>query len=135
MMGPRRKPDVTRESAAEREMRDQEVLRANKELAAYFQGRRTEREARAALKIIKAFVRGRERQDASNRPQLPRAHVAKPPKEIPNRKAASDGGERRRQKPRRKPRGTWSKSDRAAIEPTVHPDLPGSSESDERAPE
>ena len=134
-MGQRRKPDVTLESAAEREMRDQEVLRANKELAAYFQGRRTEREARAALKIIKAFVRGRERRDASSRPRLPLAHVAKPPKEITNRKAASDGGERRRQKPRRQPQGTWSKSDRAAIEPPVNPDLPGSSESDERAPE
>ncbi len=42
-------------------MRDQEVVRANRELAAYFNGERTEREARAALKIIKAFVRDRER--------------------------------------------------------------------------
>jgi hypothetical protein len=135
MMGQRRKPDVTRESAAEREMRDQEVLRANKELAAYFQGRRTEREARAALKIIKAFVRGRERRDASTRPQLPRAHVTKPPKEIANRKAASDGGERRRPKPRRKPQGPWSKSVGTASDPPVKPELPGSSDSDERAPE
>ena len=134
-MGQRRKPGVTRESAAQREMRDQEVLRANKELAAYFQGRRTEREARAALKTIKAFVRGRERQDASSRPQLPRAHAAKPPKEITNRKAATDGGERRLQKPRRKPKGTWSKSVRATIEPPVRPELPGSSDSDERAPD
>jgi hypothetical protein len=52
-------------------MRDQEVLRANKELAAYFKGRRTEREARAALKTIKAFVRDRERLDPSERPPLP----------------------------------------------------------------
>jgi hypothetical protein len=52
-------------------MRDQEVLRANRELAAYFKGRRTEREARAALKIIKAFVRDRERRDTKNRPPLP----------------------------------------------------------------
>lgn len=51
--------------------RDQEVLRANRELAAYFRGRRTEREARAALKIIKAFVRDRERQEAKARPPLP----------------------------------------------------------------
>lgn len=52
-------------------MRDQEVLRANKELAAYFRGNRTEREARAALKIIKAFVRDRERRDVGSRPPLP----------------------------------------------------------------
>jgi hypothetical protein len=38
-MGQRRKPGVTRESATEQEMRDQEVLRANRELAAYFKGR------------------------------------------------------------------------------------------------
>jgi hypothetical protein len=52
-------------------MRDQEVVRANRELAAYFKGRRTEREARAALKIIKAFIRDRERQDPQKRPALP----------------------------------------------------------------
>jgi hypothetical protein len=55
----------------ERAMRDQEVLRANKELAAYFKGQRIEREARAALKIIKAFVRGREELDPKSRPALP----------------------------------------------------------------
>ena len=60
----------------EQEMRDQEVLRANRELAAYFKGRRTEREARAALKIIKAFVRDRERQDAKDRRPLPRRSAA-----------------------------------------------------------
>jgi len=59
------------DSPADREMRNQEVLRANRELAAYFRGRRTEREARAALKIIKAFVRERERRDPSSRPPLP----------------------------------------------------------------
>ena len=59
------------ESPADREMRDQEVLRANRELAAYFRGRRTEREARAALKIIKAYVRERERRDPASRPPLP----------------------------------------------------------------
>ena len=52
-------------------MRDQEVVRANRELAAYFKGKRTEREARAALKIIKAFVRDRERGDARSRRPLP----------------------------------------------------------------
>jgi len=77
----RRKPGVSRESAAEQKMRDQEVVRANKELAAYFKGRRTEREARAALKIIKAFVRDRERRDAKSRPPLPGADVAKKSKE------------------------------------------------------
>ena len=58
-------------TVAEREMRDQEVLRANRELASYFKGQRTEREARAALKIIKAFVRARERQDPRQRSPLP----------------------------------------------------------------
>jgi hypothetical protein len=60
-MGQRPKTRGTRENALEQNMRDQEVLRANRELAAYFKGQRTEREARAALKIIKAFVRDRER--------------------------------------------------------------------------
>ena len=53
------------------DIRDQEVARANKELAAYFKGRRTEREARAALKIVKAFIRERERVEASIRRPLP----------------------------------------------------------------
>ena len=57
-------------------MRDQEVLRANRELAAYFRGNRTEREARAALKIIKAFVRDRERRDVGSRPPLPGTRTA-----------------------------------------------------------
>src|SRR5712692_7209130 len=133
-MGQGRKTGVTRESAAEQEMRDQEVLRANRELAAYFKGRRTEREARAALKIIKAFVRDRERRDARSRP-LPGANVAKTSKAVSNRKAASDGGERHRRKPRRKAQGTLSKSVRAAIEPEVNPKHPQSLDSDERTPE
>ena len=58
-------------SAATAEMRDQEVLRATRELAAYFKGLRTEREARAALKIIKAFVKQRERSEADRRRPLP----------------------------------------------------------------
>ena len=61
--------------SGEQEMRDREVVRANRELAAYFKGQRTEREARAALKIIKAFVRDRERQDARHRRPLP-GHAA-----------------------------------------------------------
>jgi hypothetical protein len=79
-MSQRRQPGLTRESA-DQEMRDQEVLRANRELAAYFKGRRTEREARAALKIIKAFIRDRERTDARSRPALPGATVPRTPKE------------------------------------------------------
>ena len=55
----------------EHEIRAQEVLRASRELAAYFKGRRTEREARAALKIIKAFVKARERMPVDRRPSLP----------------------------------------------------------------
>ena len=78
-MGQRRKPDIERDSAAEQELRDHEVIRANRELAAYFRGRRTEREARAALKIIKAFVRDREHQDIKNRPPLPGVQAIKPP--------------------------------------------------------
>ncbi len=47
---------VTQNSAAEREMRGQEVLRANRELAAYFKGRRTEREARVTGEIQRELV-------------------------------------------------------------------------------
>ncbi|HEY6212207.1 MAG TPA: hypothetical protein VIW45_07970 [Vicinamibacterales bacterium] len=66
----------------EQAMRDQEVLRANRELAAYFKGKRTGREAKAALKIIKAFVRDRERQPAKDRAPLPgAAPVPSKPKE------------------------------------------------------
>lgn len=133
-MGQRRKPGVIREST-EQAMRDQEVLRANRELAAYFKGRRTEREARAALKIIKAFVRDREHRDAKNRPPLPGADVAGTPKEVPNRKAASAGGERPQRKPRRKPQDKTTKSLTASIEPQVNPESPQLSESDERTPE
>jgi len=60
-----------RQSMAGSDLRDQEVLRANKELAAYFRGLRTEREARGALKIIKAFIRERERVDQTKRRPLP----------------------------------------------------------------
>ena len=74
----RREAAVAGHGAGEQEMRDQEVLRANRELAAYFKGRRTGREARAALKIIKAFVRHRERQDAKSRPPLPGARATPP---------------------------------------------------------
>ena len=75
-------------------MRDQEVLRANRELAAYFKGRRTEREARAALKIIKAFVRDRERQDVKSRAPLPGLAPSKPA--AADRAAAAKNPRRRR---------------------------------------
>jgi len=128
-MGQRREPGVNRENAADQEMRDQEVLRANKELAAYFKGQRTGREARAALKIIKAFVRDRERRDARSRPPLPGADVAKTPKKVARRKAASAGGERR--KPRRKSHDKSSRRVTASIKPQDHPKSPQLPESDE----
>ncbi len=131
-MGQRRKTGLTRESAVEQNMRDQEVLRANRELAAYFKGQRTEREARAALKIIKAFIRDRERRDASSRPPLPGADVAKTPKEAARPKIVSDGGERHRRKLRRKPQDKLSRSTTASIEPQVNPEPPQLSESDGR---
>ena len=133
-MDQRHKPGVTRESAAERAMRDEEVLRANRELAAYFKGRRTEREARAALKTIKAFVRNRERLDPSSRSALPGADSAKTPKKVRNRKAASDGGGRDRRTPPRKAHGKLSKSAAVPSEPKVRPESEVSPESDERTP-
>jgi hypothetical protein len=134
-MRQRRKTGVTRESAVEQNMRDQEVLRANRELAAYFKGQRTEREARAALKIIKAFIRDRERREASGRPPLPGADLAKMPKEAARPKIASDGGERYRRKLRRKPQGKSSRRVTASIDPQVNPEPPQLPESDERTPE
>ena len=64
--------------ASEQALRNEEVLRALRELAAYFRGKRTEREARAALKIIKAFVRARERLSPKHRPPLPGAAARRP---------------------------------------------------------
>ena len=74
------------------DLRDQEVMRANRELAAYFRGQRTEREARAALKIIKAFIRDRQHTDPTKLRPLPgagRTQAAKPqkPRKKPNRAA------------------------------------------------
>ena len=90
-MGQRQKPATPR--ADEQATRDQEVLRANRELAAYFKGRRTEREARAALKIIKAFVRSREDLDPKSRPALPGAGTTQT--------AKKRADPRRRAKPRK----------------------------------
>ena len=72
-------------------MRDQEVLRATRELAAYFKGLRTEREARAALKIIKGFIKHRERSDAARRRPLPGLEAAPAPKQVATRKRKKAG--------------------------------------------
>jgi hypothetical protein len=133
-MDQRHKSGVTRESAAERAMRDEEVLRANGELAAYFKGRRTEREARAALKTIKAFIRNRERLDSGSRPPLPGADSAKTPKKGANRKAASDGGGRHRRTPPRNAHGKLSKSAVVSSESDVRAPSEVSPESDEGTP-
>jgi hypothetical protein len=139
-MGQGRKSVVPREGPDEQGMRDQEVLRATRELAAYFKGRRTEREARAALKIIKAFVRDRERRDARSRPPLPGfpglpgvpgVKIAKAPKGVTNRAAARDTGERPRRKRRRKPRDQSAN----AIEPQVSLEPSELSERDQRTSE
>ena len=77
-----RKKSVRHSEGADTDVRNQEVTRANRELAAYFRGKRTEREARAALKIIKAFIRDREKIEPSKRRPLPGAEpsrVTKPP--------------------------------------------------------
>ena len=140
-MGQGRKSIAPRDGADEQGMRDQEVLRANRELAAYFKGRRTEREARAALKIIKAFVRDRERRDARSRPPLPgfpglpELNVAKAPKGVTNRGAARDTGERPRRKRRRKPRDESSYRTAPSTESQVSLEPSESSGRDERTPE
>ena len=108
-----RKRGTGGDSAAEQEMREQEVLRANRELAAYFRGRRTEREARAALKIIKAFVRDREKVSPKDRRPLPGAGSSRTAKPVPARKADTKPEKRRRRSPRR------SKQDKPAIESPV----------------
>ena len=74
-----RKGTVNHGDGADSDVRNQEVMRANRELAAYFKGRRTEREARAALKIIKAFIRDREKIDPAKRRPLPGAEAAPAP--------------------------------------------------------
>ena len=73
----RRTKDVPKGNRTAPELQDQDVVRANKELAAYFKGQRTEREARGALKIVKAFIRDRERIDPAKRRPLPGAESPK----------------------------------------------------------
>jgi len=129
-MGQRRKSDNTRDPA-EQELRDQEVLRANRELAAYFKGQRTEREARAALKIIKAFVRDRERRDAASRPPLP--GLAKGATEPAKRKSGNAHAKRTSRKPRRTIvlRSVKSKNAAVAAEAGVASDVAQVSPSEE----
>jgi hypothetical protein len=123
MSGGRRKLHATADRAAEDQMRDQEVLRANRELAAYFKGRRTEREARAALKIIKAFIRDRERRDVSSRPPLPGADATKTPKELAKRKIVSAAGEWSRRERPHKPQEKSSGRVPASVEAELNPEL------------
>jgi hypothetical protein len=94
-MNTSRKGPSSRTSIDLQELREQEVLRANRELAAYFKGRRTEREARAALKIVKAFIRDHERTDPAKRRPLPGA-TDRPQKRAPARKTS--GASRRRKR-------------------------------------
>ena len=81
-MGRVRKRAASHGRPADDDIRNQEVLRANRELAAYFKGRRTEREARAAVKIIKAFIRERERAEPAQRRPLPIASSVKDPSKV-----------------------------------------------------
>jgi hypothetical protein len=98
-VSPTRKTGGKRKSAEVQDVRDQEVLRANRELAAFFRGGRTEGEARAALKTIKAFVRDRERQDPAERAPLPGAEA----RSTPQKNAIESGAIRakRRKEPRK----------------------------------
>jgi hypothetical protein len=64
---------------------EQEVVRANRVLSAYFKGQRTEREALAALKIIKGFIKDRERMEPSKRPHLPGVKQPRPRSTSPAR--------------------------------------------------
>ena len=69
---------ASQKNSVNEDVRDQEGLRAFRELAAYFKGQRTEREARAALKILKAFIRERERLDPAKRRPLSRQVASSP---------------------------------------------------------
>jgi hypothetical protein len=105
-MSATKKGAASRHSIDPQELREQEVLRANRELAAYFKGRRTEREARAALKIVKAFIRDREHTDPVKRRPLPGAAPPGRQKNAAARKTAVATKGRRRMVPKRRPRLT-----------------------------
>lgn len=101
----------------DQERGDQEVVRARRELAAYFKGKRTEREARAALKIIKAFVRQRER-DRDKRP-LPGVPLA--PEEESPRPTGKPGKARRAVHPERREMAGIHETSSGASDPTPPP--------------
>jgi hypothetical protein len=105
-MSATKKGATSRHSIDPQELREQEVLRANRELAAYFKGRRTEREARAALKIVKAFIRDREHTDPVKRRPLPGAAPARRQKNAAARKTAGATKGRRRTAVPRRPRAS-----------------------------
>ena len=118
------KRSVARPQGTDQEMGDQEVLRANKELAAYFKGMRTEREARAALKIIKAFVRERER--AHEKRPLPGRQAARA-KKPPKTKSGPETTTRRKHPKRRamaavKDAASHAPESTAASEPVIQQD-------------
>jgi hypothetical protein len=92
-MAKRHKSVGTREKPTEQAVRDEEVRRASRELAAYFKGRRTEREARGALKIIKAFVRDREHRNPKTLAPLPGLAPTKTPKKRAKRVRKSAASE------------------------------------------
>jgi hypothetical protein len=133
-MAQRHKARTPRQSSADRALREQEVLRANRELAAYFRGRRTEREARAALKIIKAFVRDRERLDEAGRTPLPGASVARPAADGSTRLQVG-GTERHSGRPTRKPRRTPPKMVSARVDPPVESERAALSDPAKQKPE
>jgi hypothetical protein len=108
----RREAAAPRHGTGEQDRRDQEVLRANREPAAYFKGRRTEREARAALKI-KAFVRLRERQDAKSRSPLPGKRTS----------AAPEQKKKARARPSRAGKRRTASLSRGSREPSSPPDI------------
>ncbi len=102
-------------------MRDHEVVRAKRELAAYFKGRRTEREARAALKIIKAFIRQRER-DREKRP-LPGMPLAQ--EEKPLKTTSKRAKSRRAVHPKRRDRAGVHETSSGGSDPTPGSDPAG----------
>jgi hypothetical protein len=101
------------------ELREQEVLRANRELAAYFKGRRTEREARAALKIIKAFIRDREHLDPEKRRPLPGSGPAQQRKRAGKPRASVATRRRRRPVKSKTPAGAVTASGSSSHEDRV----------------
>lgn len=114
-MSPQRKRAAQTPIRSEDEARDQEVVRATKELAAYFKGARTEREARAALKIIKAFIRNRERVAPAERRPLPGLAAPRAPS-ADGRHAARAEARKKRPRARRPAREAPATSPEPQIE-------------------